>query len=93
MLLQGGALPLCQERYQIDKNIVFGPELGLNTRLEENSMRGVERWAGRTGFTSAAHTRSPKVAVILSVMRRAGCSTFAKYLGAIPPGLTEVSRN
>ncbi|MCC6861355.1 MAG: transposase [Bryobacterales bacterium] len=68
------------------------PELELSNNLVENSMRGVA-----VGCKNWIHVGSPeagpKVAAILSVVetcRRMGIAV-REYLGAVLPGLTDVS--
>ena len=68
------------------------PELELSNNLAENSMRGVA--LGRKNWIHIGSPEAgPKVAAILSVIetcRRKGI-TVRKYLGAVLPGLADIS--
>jgi len=68
------------------------PELELSNNLAENSMRGVA--VGRKNWIHVGSPEAgPKVAAILSVIetcRRMGIAV-REYLGAVLPGLTDVS--
>ena len=68
------------------------PELELSTNLAENSMRGVA--LGRKNWIHIGSPQAgPKVAAILSVLetcRRQDIPVRA-YLGAVLPGLADVS--
>jgi transposase len=88
----GGAIAYTLDLWERLKRFLDYPELELSTNLAENSMRGVA--LGRKNWIHIGSPQAgPKVAAILSVVetcRRLDISV-RKYLGALLPGLAEVS--
>jgi transposase len=88
----GGAIGYTLGLWERLKRFLEYPELELSTNLAENSMRGVA--LGRKNWIHIGSPQAgPKVAAILSVVetcRRLDISARV-YLGAVLPGLAEVS--
>jgi transposase len=88
----GGAIAYTLGMWERLRRFLDYPELELSTNLAENSMRGVA--VGRKNWIHiGSPLAGPKVAAILSVIET--CRRLAipvrEYLGAILPGLAEVS--
>jgi len=88
----GGAIAYTLGLWERLKRFLDYPELELSTNLAENSMRGVA--LGRKNWIHIGSPQAgPKVAAILSVVetcRRLDIPA-REYLGAVLPGLAEVS--
>ena len=88
----GGAIAYTLGLWERLKHFLDHPELELSTNLAENSMRGVA--LGRKNWIHIGSPQAgPKVAAILSVLetcRRQDIPVRA-YLGAVLPGLADVS--
>jgi transposase len=88
----GGAIAYTLGLWERLKKFLDYPELELSTNLAENSMRGVA--LGRKNWIHIGSPQAgPKVAAILSVVEtcRRLDIPVRKYLGAVLPGLAEVS--
>ncbi len=88
----GGAIAYTLGLWERLKQFLDYPELELSTNLAENSMRGVA--LGRKNWIHIGSPQAgPKVAAILSVVEtcRRLDIPVRKYLGAVLPGLAEVS--
>jgi transposase len=88
----GGAIAYTLGLWERLKRFLDYPELELSNNLAENSMRGVA--LGRKNWIHIGSPQAgPKVAAILSVVetcRRLGIPV-REYLGAVLPGLADVS--
>jgi transposase len=88
----GGAIAYTLGLWERLKRFLEYPELELSTNLAENSMRGVA--VGRKNWIHIGSQQAgPKVAAILSVTEtcRRLDIPVRKYLGAVLPGLADVS--
>lgn len=88
----GGAIAYTLGLWERLKRFLEYPELELSTNLAENSMRGVA--VGRKNWIHIGSLQAgPKVAAILSVMEtcRRLDIPVRRYLGAVLPGLADVS--
>ncbi len=88
----GGAIAYTLGLWERLKQFLDYPELELSTNLAENSMRGVA--LGRKNWIHIGSPQAgPKVAAILSVVEtcRRLDIPVRQYLGAVLPGLAEVS--